>query len=144
MVWDVHSALNGLIGGVMIGLAAGVLMLFNGRVAGISGIFSGLAFDRAPGQRGWRALFVLGLIGGAAIHAVWVAPEGAVHLQAGWLGMGVAGVLVGFGTSRAGGCTSGHGVCGLSRFSTRSLAATLVFMLVAGVTVLLIHGQGGR
>ncbi|MBX6419881.1 MAG: YeeE/YedE family protein [Nevskia sp.] len=144
MVWDAHSALNGLVGGVMIGLAAGVLMLFNGRIAGISGILSGLAFNRVPGQRGWQALFAFGLIAGAAAYALLAGERLAVHLQTGWFGMGLAGVLVGFGTSMAGGCTSGHGVCGLSRFSVRSLTATLVFMSVAGLTVFLIHGRAGR
>jgi len=144
MVWDAHSATNGLIGGVMIGLAAGILMLFNGRIAGISGILAGLAFNRAPGERVWRAPFVFGLIGGAAAHALLAGERLAVHLQAGWFGMGLAGLLVGFGTSMAGGCTSGHGVCGLSRFSVRSLTATLVFMFVAGLTVFLIHGRGDQ
>jgi uncharacterized protein len=123
-----------LVGGVLIGLAASLLLLLNGRVAGISSIFGGL-LQRAPGERGWRLAFVGGLLaGGVALLALapGVFPsEAPRHLGL----LLLAGVLVGFGTRMSGGCTSGHGVCGLSRLSGRSLVAVLVFMATGAATV---------
>jgi len=122
-----------LAGGVLIGLAAAWLALFNGRVAGISGIVGGLLAPRA-GETGWRVAFVAGLI--LAPVVMRVAGEGAMpQIDASWPAVGVAGFLVGIGTRYASGCTSGHGVCGLSRGSLRSLVATATFMAVAFLTV---------
>ncbi|AOK56035.1 YeeE/YedE [Burkholderia stagnalis] len=122
-----------LAGGVLIGLAAAWLVMFNGRVAGISGIVGGLL---APGggERGWRVAFVAGLV--AAPVVMRLAGFGAMpQVDAGWPVVLAAGFLVGIGTRYAGGCTSGHGVCGLSRGSPRSLVATATFMAVGFLTV---------
>jgi uncharacterized membrane protein YedE/YeeE len=123
----------GLLGGVLIGLAAALMLFANGRVAGISGIVGNL-LRPAPGDVLWRAMFVLGLIGTGAI-ALRLAP-GAFQAQARplWL-VGAAGLLVGFGTRLGSGCTSGHGVCGVSRFSPRSIAATATFTAAGAATV---------
>ncbi len=131
--------LYSLLGGGLIGLAVAVLLLFNGRVAGISGIVGGLV---QPGGSDWtwRAFFVVGLVaGGVAARAVSPAAIGAPVASLPVLAL--AGVLVGVGTRMAGGCTSGHGVCGMSRLSARSLVATMTFMAVAaGVVFLVRHG----
>ena len=123
------TPVSALIGGVLIGVAAVWLLAANGRIAGVSGILHGL-FAQPPGDRWWRAAFIVGLIAaGFAWHAlVGGFPSREVHL--GWVA--AAGLLVGFGTRMGGGCTSGHGVCGLGRFSLRSLVAVIVFM-VAGM-----------
>lgn len=125
--------LSGVLGGALIGLSAVLLLWLNGRIAGISGIAFGAA-DAPTAERGWRIAFVLGLLlaGGLALH--WLPhatsregfPRGVLLL---------AGLLVGVGTAMGSGCTSGHGVCGLARFSRRSLAAVLTFMATAFITV---------
>jgi uncharacterized protein len=110
---------------VIIGLASVWLLAANGRIAGVSGILHGL-FAQPPGDRRWRAAFVAGLIvAGFAWHA-FVGGFPSRELGMGWVAL--AGALVGFGTRVGGGCTSGHGVCGLGRFSLRSLVAVMVFM----------------
>ena len=115
-----------LAGGILIGVASVWLLAANGRIAGISGILHGL-FVQPPGDRLWRILFVLGLVtAGFAWHA-FVAPAPVREgFGLGWAA--AAGLLVGFGTRLGGGCTSGHGVCGLGRFSLRSLVAVAIFM----------------
>ena len=117
-------AVAALLGGALIGLAASLLLLLNGRVAGITGIVAGLA----GADWRWRALFVAGMVlGGAAIgRLVPGSTVSTVHLPAAAVIAG--GILVGFGTRLANGCTSGHGVCGIARLSKRSIVATLVFM----------------
>ncbi|WP_437579588.1 YeeE/YedE family protein [Sorangium sp. So ce887] len=127
-----------LVGGALIGLSASLLLLFNGRVAGISGIFGGLLF-REPGETAWRAAFVAGLLlGGLALAAAH--PGAFPPAGGGSLGLVVAaGLLVGLGARLGNGCTSGHGVCGLSRLSARSLAATMTFMATAAITVYVSH-----
>jgi uncharacterized membrane protein YedE/YeeE len=128
-----------LLGGALIGAAVALLLLLNGRVAGISGIVSGLIRPRSS-EWGWRALFALGLVGGGAVAQV-LRPEALGPMGASIPVLAGAGVLVGFGTRLAGGCTSGHGVCGVSRLSRHSLAATAIFMGVAGAVVFLVrHG----
>ncbi|WP_437649375.1 YeeE/YedE family protein [Sorangium sp. So ce362] len=127
-----------LVGGALIGLSASLLLLFNGRVAGISGIFGGLLF-REPGDTAWRAAFVAGLLlGGLALAAAH--PGAFPPAGGGSLGLMVAaGLLVGLGARLGNGCTSGHGVCGLSRLSARSLVATMTFMATAAITVYVSH-----
>lgn len=122
-----------LAGGLLIGLAAALLMLFNGRIAGISGIVGGLL--RGPrGERGWRVAFLAGMLA-APLLATALAWSPVARIDAGWGTVLLAGFLVGIGTRYASGCTSGHGVCGLSRGSMRSLVATLTFMAAGFVTV---------
>ena len=123
-----------LIGGALIGLAAVVLMALIGRIAGVSGIAGGLIGSQS-GDRSWRWLFVVGLIGGVAAHE-FLRPE-SFALREGFspLLLVVAGLIVGIGTRLGSGCTSGHGVCGISRLSTRSIVATGVFMATAVVTL---------
>jgi uncharacterized membrane protein YedE/YeeE len=138
-----HPFLLSLAGGAVIGLAATFLLYFNGRVAGVSGITGGLV-GGAEG-RAWRLAFVGGLLlGGLLLRLAW--PEraffGALPARSPVL-LVVAGLLVGYGTRLANGCTSGHGVCGLSRGSVRSLAATLTFMATGAGTVLAARLLGG-
>jgi uncharacterized protein len=122
---DNFTPVSALAGGVLIGLASVWLLAANGRIAGVSGILHGL-FVQPPGERVWRAAFIAGLIvAGLAWHLFMdVTPRQGFGL--GWAAL--AGVLVGFGTRVGGGCTSGHGVCGLGRLSMRSLVAVAVFM----------------
>ena len=132
------NLLGGLIGGALIGIAASLLLLLNGRIAGISGILSGISGTIGGTERYWRLAFIIGLICGAAIYFL-AAGRHAVQLPDGNLTLIVAGLLVGFGTRLGSGCTSGHGVCGLARLSPRSLAATATFMLFGMLTVFLIR-----
>ena len=137
------TPLSASIGGILIGSAAALLLWANGRVAGISGIL-GQALWPAPGEeRGWRVAFLAGLPLGALLASflgVRLVPEITSDPPT----LILAGVLVGFGTRLGNGCTSGHGVCGLARGSKRSLAATLTFMGVAGITVYVVrHVLGG-
>lgn len=132
---------SGLVGGLFIGAAASLLVLLNGRVAGISGILGG-ALKPSRGDFAWRVAFLAGLIAGpfAAAAANGRVPE--IVIQTSDLGLVIAGLLVGFGTQLGGGCTSGHGVCGIARGSRRSLAATATFFAVAAATVFLIRHAG--
>jgi uncharacterized membrane protein YedE/YeeE len=124
---------SALAGGALIGLAAVLLMLFHGRVAGISGIVGGLFAPRA-GDVAWRAAFLAGMLGAAALlGAAGLVPE--LRDRPGLAAIALAGLLVGFGTRLGSGCTSGHGVCGLARLSPRSLVATAVFMASAAAVV---------
>lgn len=127
------TPLTGLLGGVLIGLSAVVLLAANGRIAGISGIVGGL-LTPSSGETAWRAAFVVGMLAGGVLYAVFAGSLG-IALQAGLPVMGIAGLLVGFGTRLGGGCTSGHGVCGIGRLSQRSIIATVTFMLVGVGTV---------
>jgi len=124
-----------LAGGLLIGLAATLLLGLNGRIAGISTIVGGL-WSARPGDVSWRWFFVLGLLTGGATLAL-VLPQAFGQSPSSPAKLAVAGLLVGFGASLGNGCTSGHGVCGLSRRSLRSLVATLVFMATAMATVYL-------
>jgi uncharacterized membrane protein YedE/YeeE len=128
-----------LAGGVLIGLAVAVLLLLDGRVAGVSGIVSDV-LRPSPGEWLWKALFVAGLIAGGLLARA--ANPGAIGPMVTSLPiLALAGLLVGFGTSLGNGCTSGHGVCGVSRASPRSIVATATFMVVAAVVVFVVrHG----
>lgn len=137
------TPLSAAIGGALIGLAAVMLMLLAGRVAGVSGIAAGI-LGIGSVDRAWRVAFVAGLILApvAAMLAGYSVP--IPEMPASWAVIVAAGLLVGFGARLGGGCTSGHGVCGISRLSTRSIAATLIFMGAAVVTVALMrHVIGG-
>jgi uncharacterized membrane protein YedE/YeeE len=133
IAWNAFAPWSALAGGVIIGVAAGAFVLLNGRVAGVSGVLGGLL---RPVKRdvAWRIAFVLGLIGAPAAYAL-VGGHPQVQIDAGYGAVAVAGLLVGVGTRYGSGCTSGHGVCGLSRLSPRSLVATLAFMGAGFATV---------
>jgi uncharacterized protein len=130
-----------LAGGVLIGLAASILLIGYGRIAGISGIAANLLLSK-PGDRAWRAAFLLGLLLAGAIVAR-LAPLAVGSSPRSLATFAAAGLLVGIGTRLGGGCTSGHGVCGLSRLSPRSLVTALAFMLSGAVTVTLLRWFGG-
>lgn len=140
---DSFTPLSALTGGILIGLAAALLLIANGRIAGISGIVGGLLPPRS-GDATWRAWFLGGLLGAGALVAV-VHPgafEAGTHRST--LALAAAGLLVGFGTQLGNGCTSGHGVCGISRLSARSIVATVVFMATGAITVFVVdHVIGG-
>jgi len=127
-----------VLGGLLIGLAGAALLLLNGRVAGITGIYAGL-FEARSEDRGWRALFLAGLIAGAAAVAALRPDTFRFDLVRSPLMIVAAGLLVGFGTRLANGCTSGHGICGTSRFSPRSLVATATFIGAGIATVYFTH-----
>ncbi|GKT19303.1 YeeE/YedE [Acidovorax sp. SUPP2522] len=138
--WNAFTPGTALAGGALIGLAAGGFFLLAGRIAGISGVVGGLLRPRR-GDRAWRVAFVAGLIA-APLAYVLAAPLPAVRIDAGPGLLIAAGLLVGVGTRYGAGCTSGHGVCGLSRWSVRSLVATLVFMAAGMGTVFVLRHLG--
>ena len=132
------TPMSALIGGALIGISATLLLWLNGRIAGISGIMHGV-LQRRGDDAAWRWLFLAGLIAGAGAW-LWLAPP-AFAPRAGYslsLVM-LAGVLVGFGTAQGGGCTSGHGVCGISRLSARSIVATLTFLVTGMASVFVVR-----
>lgn len=134
------SYLSSLMGGVLIGLASGSLYLFSGRIAGISGIASKAMLGPS---RGWRLAFIAGLLVAGIVGALANDPTFVAGLETrSWPMLALAGLLVGIGTGIGSGCTSGHGVCGLSRLSRRSLVAVLVFMLSAAITVFVLRHGG--
>ncbi len=139
------TPLSGLFGGLLIGLAAALLLLLNGRISGISGIVGGLLAPNPKGSEvGWRLAFVAGLMLGALVYALAAGGAALVSVQASVPVLVVAGLLVGFGTRLGSGCTSGHGLCGIARLSKRSISATAVFFGVAMLTVFLVrHVFGG-
>lgn len=131
--WNHFTPLSSLAGGVLIGVAAALLALCNGRIAGISGIVGGLLRPQR-GDLGWRAAFVIGLILAPLLYRV-LTPLPEIRIEAGSGLIILAGLLVGVGTRYGAGCTSGHGICGLSRRSPRSIVATLSFMAAGFATV---------
>lgn len=135
--WNAFTPWSALIGGALIGLAAAMLVLLNGRIAGISGILGGL-LRPVSSDVAWRVAFVLGLVGSPWVYGLvtaWPVPR----IDAGYTALVVAGLLVGVGTRYGSGCTSGHGVCGLSRLSPRSLVATVAFMAAGFLTVFVLR-----
>lgn len=138
--WLHFTPWSSLIGGLLLGVAAGALFLNSGRILGITGILEGLLMPKS--QDGvWRFAFLLGLLA-APLAAKWLIPAELVHtprIDANWAMVITAGLLVGFGTRWGAGCTSGHGICGLSRLSLRSLVATLSFMGAGFVTVFVVR-----
>lgn len=128
------TPLSALLGGALIGLAAAGLWWLIGRLAGVSSILGGVLRPQ-PGELGWRLAFIAGLLAAGGL-AMAIAPDRvSFHQPAGYVQLLIAGMLVGIGTRVGGGCTSGHGVCGIGRLSPRSIVATLLFMAVAMVTV---------
>lgn len=123
-----------LTGGAMIGFASVILLAFNGRIAGVSGILDGIFSHRSKREKFWRLIFILGLVAGAHLY-VFLRGTPPLRLQAERIPLLLAGLLVGFGTKLGSGCTSGHGICGMARRSKRSLVATLTFMIAAIITV---------
>lgn len=139
--WANFTPWSALLGGLLIGLASAMVILLNGRIAGISGILGGL-LRPTKGDLSWRIAFLLGLIVAPLVFSV-VAPLPDVQVDADMTALIVAGLLVGIGTRYGSGCTSGHGVCGLSRLSPRSLVATLAFMLAGFATVFIVRHMFG-
>ncbi len=148
------TPISAAIGGALIGLAAALLMLTTGRLAGISGIFGGCLAPSLPspasggglgrGDKGWRVAFIAGLILAPLTGSLVGFPVPLPEMPASWVVIVAAGLLVGFGTKLGSGCTSGHGVCGIARLSPRSIVATGIFMGVAIVVVALTrHVFGG-
>ncbi|KZX64558.1 MAG: YeeE/YedE family protein [Gammaproteobacteria bacterium] len=140
--WANFTPWTALAGGVLIGAAASLFVLLNGRIAGISGLLASLLEPDAEG-RGEKLLFLLGLL---LAPLLWVlfGKLPVLEFQSGWFGLLIAGLLVGVGTRYGSGCTSGHGVCGISRLSARSIVATLAFMAAGfGTVYVLRHLLGG-
>ncbi len=135
--WNQFTPWTALAGGAAIGTAAALLILFNGRIAGISGIVGGL-FRLKKGDMGWRIAFILGLIAAPLVWQLFSSLP-TLKIDGSFAMMALAGLIVGVGTRYGSGCTSGHGVCGLSRMSPRSLVATLIFMTTGFVTVYVIR-----
>ena len=136
--WIHFTPISALTGGVLIGLSASLLLLFNGRIAGISGIVGGLLQRYKAGDFAWRAAFALGLILAPMLYQAFSElPES--RIDSGWATLVLAGLLVGFGSRLGSGCTSGHGVCGISRRSPRSIVATLTFMGTGFITVYVVR-----
>lgn len=143
---DTFTPVSALSGGVLIGLSAVILMAFNGRIAGITGILGGIMsgwLTAPPQDRHWRLAFLTGLIAAPALYTVFqIAPVIVNFSEAGTVSpriLVVGGLCVGFGTHLGGGCTSGHGICGNARFSVRSLVATLTFMASGMATVFIVR-----
>jgi uncharacterized membrane protein YedE/YeeE len=136
-----HSYPHSLLGGALIGLSAAILLLLNGRIAGVSGIVSG-AIGRFDDERLSHLLFLAGLVGGPLLYLAGFGAWPIVHVATTSGLMIIAGMLVGFGTRLGSGCTSGHGVCGLARLSSRSLTAVAVFLCTGMLTVLVMGKLG--
>lgn len=135
--WNAFTPWPALMGGALIGIAAALFVLLNGRIAGISGILGGL-FKPTRGDMAWRIAFGAGIVAAPALYLL-IAPWPPLRIDADWGALVVAGLLVGVGTRYGSGCTSGHGVCGLSRLSWRSLVAMLAFMGAGFATVFVLR-----
>ena len=127
-----------LTGGILIGFSASMMLLFSGRIAGVSGIFGGMLFQQGK-ERAWRLSFITGLIGGGILLYAINAEFFENSSGRGLLAVNIAGLLVGIGTRIGGGCTSGHGVCGIGRLSLRSIVATVTFVLAGMAIVVLVQ-----
>jgi uncharacterized protein len=135
--WSEVAVINSLFGGMLIGVAASILILFNGKITGISGIIGGL-FRPKKNDVGWRVMFLMGLLISPILYAVFL-PLPTITIDGSMTMIIMAGILVGIGTRYASGCTSGHGVCGIARLSPRSLIATILFILAGAATVFLLR-----
>jgi hypothetical protein len=131
------NGVTALLGGILIGISATLLLIFNGRIAGISGMINGaITFAKAEG---WRWLFLLGMVLGGVFYEYGLAPQPTPTSTFAPWAMVIGGFLVGFGTCMGSGCTSGHGVCGLGRLSLRSLVAVMSFMATAMLTIFIVR-----
>lgn len=140
---SLFDPMSALLGGALIGLASVLLMMFTGRIAGISGILGG-CLTLAAGDKVWRITFIAGLILAPVASGLLGYPLPTPRMPASWVMIVIAGLLVGFGARLGGGCTSGHGVCGIARLSARSIVATVIFMTSAIIVVAIVrHGLGG-
>lgn len=135
--WNNFTPMTALAGGALIGVASAMFVLFNGRIAGITGILGGLLRPKLR-DIGWRLAFIIGLV---AAPFIWLlfAPLPAIQIDASNNLLAIAGLIVGIGTRYGSGCTSGHGVCGISRLSPRSIVATLAFMATGVITVYIVR-----
>jgi len=141
--WPSFTPIPSLLGGMILGIAAALYVLLHGRILGISGIISGLLHPTLT-DSAWRLSLVFGLISAPFLAALFFGIIPVIEIDASWLVIVIAGLLVGFGAQYGSGCTSGHGICGLSRLSPRSLVATLAFMCAGFVMVFVIrHLIGG-
>lgn len=138
MAWENFTPVSASLGGALIGLAAALLWLANGRIAGVSGIVGGIG-EAGKGERAWRVAFVSGMLAAPLLDALAEGRLPQVTIDASLPTLALAGLLVGFGTRLGSGCTSGHGVCGLARLSRRSLAAALAFMAAGIATVCVVR-----
>jgi uncharacterized protein len=136
------TPVSALLGGVVIGTAAAVLLIFNGKISGVSGILGGV-FQRGYRDAAWRIAFLTGLIVAPMIYTAFGGDLPPIQIEGSAGLLVVAGLLVGFGTRLGAGCTSGHGVCGIGRASPRSLVATTIFLTVAAATVFITRHLGG-
>lgn len=137
MVWNTTAIWSALAGGLLIGLATSILLIFNGKIAGISGIL-GQSLQRSVQGQGWRYSFLLGLLLSPVVYRFFT-PLPSMTISANNTAIIIAGLLVGIGTRMGNGCTSGHGVCGIARLSLRSIIATLTFMCFGMLTVFIIR-----
>ena len=144
MDWTNFSPGSALLGGLLIGISTGLVLLLNGKIAGISGVF-GRILRPAPGDVFWRVSFLIGLVAGAAVTFMAYPPTAVLDVSRvpGTWAFAAGGLLVGFGTQLGNGCTSGHGVCGVARGSRRSVLATLVFIASGAATVALVRHVAG-
>jgi uncharacterized membrane protein YedE/YeeE len=141
--WLSFTPIPSLLGGMILGIAAALYVLLHGRILGISGIISGLLHPKQD-DRAWRIALVLGLLTAPVLAALFFEIRPIVEVDADWIAIIIAGLLVGFGSQYGSGCTSGHGICGLSRLSPRSLVATLSFMGAGFLVVFVLrHVIGG-
>jgi len=136
--WLTFTPIPSLLGGIILGIAAALYVVLHGRILGISGIVFGLFHPDNEG-RAWRVVFILGLLTAPFLGAVFFDVQPIIEVDADWPAVLLAGLLVGFGTQYGSGCTSGHGICGLSRLSPRSLVATLSFMAAGFLTVFVLR-----
>jgi uncharacterized membrane protein YedE/YeeE len=136
--WLSFTPIPSLLGGVILGIAAALYVLLHGRILGISGIVSGLLHPKVS-DSAWRVCLVLGLISSPFLAALFFGIFPIVEIDADWFAIVIAGLLVGFGAQYGSGCTSGHGICGLSRLSPRSLVATVSFMTAGFLTVFVLR-----
>jgi uncharacterized membrane protein YedE/YeeE len=137
IAWNDFTPVSALAGGALIGVAVALFFVLNGRIAGISGIVGGL-LRPAAGDVSWRVAFLAGLVAAPLVYGAFAALP-VPRIDAGYAVLVAAGMLVGVGTRYGGGCTSGHGVCGVSRLSPRSIVATLAFMAVGVATVFVVR-----
>lgn len=136
--WEHFNPISALLGGALLGVSAAIFIVFSGRIAGVSGIVGGLLKPANAKDALWRVAFVSGLVIAPLVYSLLAPASFAVsppQVEATWPILVIAGLLVGFGTRLGSGCTSGHGVCGISRLSMRSIVATLTFMATGGITV---------